>query len=218
MEGARATVCFGMALPVESLGFGREGGDTRFCGPAKASGRMHRGDRHPGRRLQRECSFSREVGRWSASIRVGRMTGPQGGSRNGGFSSILLKVREQLGIVTEAGSPTCLLCQTERPLSWRSRPEGARLVGPAGTKGWPVRRHCPGGPTSRRPQRGSGLPRPGSFAFGRYRNGRRSSRRAQCWRWWDCVRKETPLALRARGMSSSMRRLCPGCSRGMPLI
>jgi hypothetical protein len=140
------------------------------------------------------------------------------GGRNGGFSSILLKVREQLGIVTEAGSPTCLLCQTERPLSWRSRPEGARLVGPAGTKGRPVRRHCPGGPTSRRPQRGSGLPRPGSFAFGRYRNGRRSSRRAQCWRWWDCVRKETPLALRARGMSSSMRRLCPGCSRGMPLI
>jgi hypothetical protein len=60
MEGARATVCFGMALPVESLGFGREGGDTRFCGPAKASGRMHRGDRHPGRRLQRECaSFPR---------------------------------------------------------------------------------------------------------------------------------------------------------------
>ena len=37
MEGARATVCFGVALPVESLGFGREGGDTRFCGPAKAS-------------------------------------------------------------------------------------------------------------------------------------------------------------------------------------
>jgi len=48
--------------------------------------------------------------------------------------------------------PTCLLCQTERPLSWRSRPEGARLVGPAGTEGaicdaaLPGRTHQVGGP------------------------------------------------------------------------
>ena len=95
MEGACGAVCFGVALPVKSLGFGCEGGGTQFAGPAQAS--------------------------W-----------PEAPT---GVSSIPFNVCEPLGIVTEAGSPACLLCQTERPLSWRSRPEGARLVGPAGTEG-----------------------------------------------------------------------------------
>ena len=47
--------------------------------------------------------------------------------------------------------PTCLLCQTERRWRRPSRPEGARLVGPAGTEGaicdaaLPVRAHLVGG-------------------------------------------------------------------------
>jgi hypothetical protein len=55
--------------------------------------------------------------------------------RNEGFSSIPLKTCEPLGIVTEVGSPVCRLCRTEQRWRWPSRPEGARLVGPAGTEG-----------------------------------------------------------------------------------
>ncbi len=57
------------------------------------------------------------------------------GGRNEGFSSIPLKTCEPLGIVTEVGSPVCRLCRTEQRWRWPSRPEGARLVGPAGTEG-----------------------------------------------------------------------------------
>ena len=57
------------------------------------------------------------------------------GGPNEGFSSIPLKIREPPGIVTEVGSPACLLCQTQQRWGWPSHPEGAQLVGPAGTEG-----------------------------------------------------------------------------------